>query len=130
MKNPLAGLLDVSDAENELDADLRRAETFARLLDTQFQMGGIRFGVDALVGLIPVVGDTVATALGFYPILIARKHGLGKGVIARMLFNLGVNFAAGLTPLVGDAADVFIRVNIRNVALLRQTAVKKGLVSA
>ena len=75
-------------------------------------------------------GDTVATALGFYPILIARKHGLGKGVIARMLFNLGVNFAAGLTPLVGDAADVFIRVNIRNVALLRQTAVKKGLVSA
>ena len=129
MKNPLARLVDVSEAENELDADILRAEKLAQLLDAQFQFGGIKFGLDALIGIVPIIGDSVVTALGLYPIHVARKHKLGKAVIARMVLNLGVNFAAGFAPLVGDAADVFIRVNLRNVALLRKTARKKGLVS-
>ena len=81
--------------------------------------------LDTLVGLIPVVGDTINTVIGFYPILIAKKHGLGKMVIARMALNLGLDWAAGLTPVVGDAADTLIKIHIRNVALLKQAAAKK-----
>ena len=110
---------------DELAQDIERADQIAQLMDAKFGVGGVRFGLDTLVGLIPVVGDTVNTVIGIYPILVARKHGLGKVVIARMALNLGLDFAAGLTPIIGDAADTIIKIHIKNVALLKQAAMKK-----
>jgi len=107
-------------SESELDADLRRARAFATLLDAQFSVMGFKFGLDPIVDLIPVVGDAVMFAAGLYPVYIARKHGLGRLVRARMVMNLGIDFLIGLVPVAGAVFDAAYRANLKNVALLEK----------
>ena len=78
--------VDVRRKDDVLDfnADLQRAKILARLLDSEFSLAGVRFGLDAIVGLVPVVGDTVSFIAGIYPIHLARKHKLGRAVELRM----------------------------------------------
>jgi hypothetical protein len=111
----------------DLEADIKRAETVAKLMDSQFQIGNIKFGLDTIIGLMPAAGDMATTAIGMYPIYIARKHKLGKAIIGRMIMNLGVDFVVGLVPLVGDAIDIFVKANLKNVALLKKAAEKQRL---
>lgn len=108
--------------KTDLETDLRRARTLARLLDTQFKLGGVRFGLEAVLGLVPVAGDTVGALAGLYPIWIANRHKLGKGVQAKMAANLAIEFGGGLLPWVGDFFDVAFKANIRNVKLLERAA--------
>lgn len=109
----------------DLEADLQTARFFAHLMDAQFEVGRLKFGLDAILGLVPVVGDLASMGVGMYPIYLARKHGLPRRVILRMWANLAVDFAGGLVPVVGDVADVFIRANLKNVALLEKAARRK-----
>jgi hypothetical protein len=111
-----------------LATDIARAETIAKLMDSQFEIAGIKFGADALIGLIPVAGDAITTIIGMYPLMIARKHNLGGVVIGRMLLNLGIDFAVGSVPLLGDAFDVWSKANLKNVALLKKAAEKRKLI--
>ena len=113
-------------SDSDLSTDIARAESIAKLLDAQFVIGGTRFGLNALIDLLPVAGDTVSFVIGLYPVWIAQKHKLGKAVIGRMLLNLGINFGIGLVPVAGDAIDVLLKANIKNVALLKKAAMKKG----
>ncbi len=115
----------VTSVENDLDADLARVEVVAKLMDSQFEIAGIKFGADALIGLIPVAGDAISFGIGLYPILIARKHGLGRVVIGRMMMNLGIDFVVGLVPVVGDVADVVHKANLKNVEVLRKAVAKR-----
>ena len=92
------------------------------MLDTQFRVGRLRFGVEGLLGMIPVAGDTVGAVLGLYPIYVARRHRLGKKVQAKMALNLAVEWVGGLTPVVGDLFDVAFKANVRNVKLLEEAA--------
>jgi hypothetical protein len=115
-------------AASSLDADLKRARALANLLDAQFEVLGFRFGVDALVGLIPVAGDLAAFLAGLYPIMLARKHGFRKRVEARMWFNLGVDFIGGAVPLIGDVFDAAYRANLKNLKLLEDAARRRGRV--
>jgi hypothetical protein len=103
-----------------LEQDVERMRVLARLLDTQFEIAGIRFGWDAIVGLVPVVGDVATVLVGLYPVLLARKHGLGGGVQAKMAANLLVDFVAGSVPLVGDLLDVVLKANARNLRILER----------
>jgi hypothetical protein len=107
--------------------ELEFARTLATLMDSQFQIGPVKFGVDAILGLIPVVGDTISVAAGVYPIHLARKYNLGRTVVARMWANLAVDFAGGLVPLVGDALDVWLKSNLKNLKLLEDAGRKRGL---
>ena len=103
-----------------LDADLQRARNIAEWLDTKFEVGGIRFGLEGLLGLVPVAGDALGTVAGMYPLWVANRHKLGKGVQARMILNLLIEFGAGTIPWVGDAIDVAFKANIRNARLLEK----------
>ena len=126
---PLSLPVDVSrvlPTDSDLSTDIRRAETIAKLLDAQFVVGGTRFGLNALIDLVPVAGDTVSFVIGLYPVWIAQKHKLGKAVIARMMLNLGMNWGIGLIPVAGDAIDVLLKANMKNVALLKKAAMKQG----
>ena len=105
-----------------LEADLLRARKIADLLDTKFEVAGVRFGLEAVLGLVPVVGDTIGALAGTYPIWIANRHKLGKGVQAKMAANLAVEWAGGLLPWVGDFFDVAYKANIRNYKLLEKAA--------
>lgn len=80
---------------------------------------GIRFGFDSLIGVIPVVGDTITLVPSAYILMQAHKSGASKGLLARMGANIGIDWLIGLVPLIGDLFDVGWKSNIRNAALLR-----------
>jgi hypothetical protein len=103
---------------SDLEADLARARILANWLDARFSFMGIPFGLDAIVGLIPVVGDSLTALASTYPIWIAEKHGLGKAVQARMALNVLIDWLPGLVPVLGDVFDVAYKANLKNVKLL------------
>jgi hypothetical protein len=105
---------------DEHDALLRQLELLERLLDRQFSLAGFRFGWDSLIGLVPVVGDTLTTGLSGWLIWKAHQLGAPTHVKARMIANAGVDYVIGLLPLVGDLGDAAFRANTRNVRLLKQ----------
>lgn len=109
----------------ELEADLRRARRLAHWLDAQFEFMGVRFGADSLIGLLPVVGDTLTALASSYLIYVARRHDLGKVVQTRMAFNILVDWLPGLVPILGDAIDVAYKANLKNLKLLEAAAEKK-----
>ncbi len=101
---------------------LARLETIAKLLDIAFILPGtkIRYGVDGIIGLIPVVGDIIATALSLWLVREARALGAPWHVTARMLGNVAIQGVVGTVPVAGDAFDVLFRANMRNARLLRR----------
>jgi hypothetical protein len=101
---------------------IARLETMAKLLDIAFILPGtkIRYGVDGLIGLIPVVGDIIATALSLWLVREARALGAPWHVTARMLGNVAIQGVAGTVPVAGDAFDVLFRANMRNARLLKR----------
>lgn len=102
------------------DPNLPRSLRLARALDSKFLIPGtgFRFGIDPILGLIPVVGDTISFALGMIIVADAMKLGARRRVLARMGLNLVVDWIIGSIPLIGDAADFFIKPNRANAALL------------
>ena len=99
-----------------------RLDALAKLLDVAFILPGtnIRYGIDGLVGLIPVVGDIITTAISLWLVREARALGAPWHVTARMLGNVALDGVVGMVPLAGDAFDVMFRANVRNVRLLRR----------
>jgi len=100
----------------------RRIEAMEGILERAFVIPGINrpVGLDFLVGLVPVVGDAVAAAMGSWIVWEARNLGLSKFQLARMAGNVGFDFAIGLVPFVGDAADFFFRSNTRNLRMIKR----------
>jgi len=101
---------------------LARLDAVAKLLDIAFILPGtnIRYGIDGIIGLIPVVGDIIATALSLWLVREARALGAPWHVTARMLGNVAVQGVIGTVPVAGDAFDVLFRANMRNARLLRR----------
>ena len=101
---------------------IARFEAIAKLLDVAFVLPGtnIRYGIDGLIGLIPVVGDIISTAISLWLVREARALGAPWYVTARMLGNVAVDGVVGIVPFAGDAFDVMFRANMRNVRLLRR----------
>ena len=100
---------------------IARLETLANLLDTAILIPGtnIRFGADAIIGLVPGLGDLVTTALSLYIVREARALGAPRHLVLRMLGNVAVDGIVGVVPLAGDVLDVMWRANRRNMDLLR-----------
>ncbi len=100
---------------------LKRLEAVAKILDVAFILPGtkIRYGVDGIIGLIPVVGDIIVTGLSLWLVYEARALGAPWHVTARMLGNVAFQGVVGTVPIAGDAIDVLFRANMRNARLLR-----------
>ena len=103
------------------EARIARIDALANLLDSAILIPGtdIRLGLDALIGLVPGIGDAITTALGLYIVNEARALGAPRLVIARMVANVALDGVVGAVPLVGDVFDVAWRANRRNMKLLR-----------
>jgi hypothetical protein len=108
-----------TDARRDGIADL---EVLAQLLDARWgiPLTSIRFGVDALAGLLPVVGDAATGLVSAYIIFRARGEGASKGLIARMVGNVLLDTVVGSIPLLGSVFDVYFKSNKRNMRLLRR----------
>ena len=100
---------------------IARIDALATLLDTAFVIPGtqIRLGLDALIGLVPGIGDAISTIMSLFIVKEARALGAPPLLIARMLANVALDGLVGAVPLAGDVFDVAFRANRRNMALLR-----------
>ena len=101
--------------------DLIKLEQLADLMDNKFVIPGtdIRVGLDAILGLVPGIGDTASIAVSGYIIHKARKAGVHPWMLSRMSYNVFLDWLVGLVPFVGDVMDVGIKANKKNVELLR-----------
>jgi hypothetical protein len=103
-------------------ATLGRIRKLSRLMDTAFRIPGtpFRIGWDPVIGLIPGLGDAIATAISAYILFSATQFGLPRNVLGWMVFNIGLEAVVGTIPLIGDLFDAFYKSNIRNLALLEK----------
>ena len=105
-----------------MENHLKAAGAFAELLDNRFSFLGYRFGLNAILDIVPEVGDIAATLLSLYLIWIALKMQLPAGKIAKMLWNIFINFVFGLIPFIGDAVYILRKSNLKNYKILKEYA--------
>ncbi|MBA3634040.1 MAG: DUF4112 domain-containing protein [Acidobacteria bacterium] len=102
-------------------------ENLSRYLDNWIKIPvvGWRFGLDALIGLVPNVGDTLTSFASFYILLAGVRYGVPKITLLRMAFNIGLDYIVGVIPFIGDTFDLFWKSNKRNMDLIRERATGK-----
>ncbi|MEP7148072.1 MAG: DUF4112 domain-containing protein [Acidobacteriota bacterium] len=104
-------------------------ENLAHYLDGLFRIPGTgwRFGLDALIGLIPNVGDTLTSFASFYILIAGARYGVPKITLLRMAFNIGLDYLVGTIPFIGDAFDFVWKSNKQNLDLIRERATGKDV---
>src|ERR1044071_7870151 len=102
----------------------RELEVFSQLMDNRFVVPvlGWRFGLNAIIDLVPGIGDIATTIVAFYVLVSAVRYRVPKITLLRMGLNIAIYFIGGLVPLVGDVFAIWWKPNIRNMNLLRQRA--------
>jgi len=100
----------------------QRVEALEMLLERSFRIPGINYpvGLDAVVGLVPVLGDVVTTVMGAYLVWEARNLNMPRWKLWRMGANVALDTALGLVPVVGDAADFLFRSNTMNLKIIKR----------
>jgi hypothetical protein len=104
------------------DESLEALVDLATMLDSRWRIPGtgLRFGVDAVAGLVPGFGDVAAGIVSAFVIYKAAQMGAPGHVIARMVGNVALDTVVGSVPLLGSVFDVFFKANNRNVAMLKR----------
>ena len=112
--------------EERFRAAERRILAVSRVMDDLVTVPGIgrRFGLDPIVGLIPVIGDGIGGLVGAHLIAEAARFGIPRIVLARMALNTAVDMVIGIIPFVGDVFDFFSKSNATNLALFRRYALE------
>ncbi len=107
---------------NDASSRFRGIHTLSSLMDNRFRIPGtnIHFGFDALIGLIPGVGDLISFLISAYIISVATKNGASGYVRSRMILNVAVDTIIGAIPFIGDIFDVGFKANQKNMRLLDQ----------
>ena len=110
------------DSTESRQAALDRLDRLSCLFDIAFLVPGtnIRFGIEAIMRLVPGIGDAAASALSCYLLYEAHRLGVPPHIFARMLVNVAIEGIVGAVPFLGDAFDIAFRANRRNVRLLRE----------
>jgi len=99
-----------------------RLHTISRLMDAAIEVPLLRtrVGLDALLGVVPVVGDLLSAAIGLYLVTEARELGASRWLQTRMIGNLLADAVLGAVPVAGDIADVYFKAHMRNLRLLQK----------
>jgi hypothetical protein len=113
--------LEQNSERGHVDKSLER---LSWLMDDLFRVPvlGWRFGLDALIGLIPGLGDTTTSLVSFYILVSAVRYRVPKITLLRMGLNIAIDYVVGSLPIVGDLADAWWKSNHMNVDLLRKRA--------
>ena len=103
-------------------------DNLAFYLDDLFRIPGTswRFGLDAVIGLIPNVGDTLTSFASFYILLAGVRYGVPKITLLRMALNIAIDYVIGSVPVIGDILDFFWKSNDMNMRLICERATGKG----
>ncbi|MBA1156143.1 DUF4112 domain-containing protein [Microvirga mediterraneensis] len=123
MNTARSAVFDALKTAGPTQADaIARVTLVAKLLDNAVLIPGLnrRVGFDALIGLVPGIGDAVSAVLASYIIWEARQLGLPRWKIARMIGNVAFDTAIGAIPIAGDVFDVFFKANQRNLRIIHE----------
>jgi hypothetical protein len=103
-------------------ARLARLRRLAWLIDGAFRLPGtrFRFGLNSVIGLLPVGGDAVLGAMSLYIIYEAARLGVPRAQLARMAANVGLEVVGGSVPILGDLFDMALKANLRNLAIIER----------
>ena len=103
-------------------AAIARLERFSKLTDSSIGIPFTKFniGLEAVIGLIPVIGDAAGLILSSYVLIEAQRLGVGKRIKTKMIINMLIDFVGGLVPFFGDIFDAFFKANTRNTQLLKK----------
>lgn len=119
MKTVSGTLITSKDADSA--ERMRRLRALAWLMDNSIPLpGGFRIGIDALIGLVPGIGDAIGAVISTYIINEARDLGAPRSVLLRMMSNVVIETVIGTIPFAGDLFDAGFKANTRNLALLAQ----------
>lgn len=106
---------------NDSRARLQRLRQMAWMLDNSIPLpGGFRIGLDAIIGLIPGIGDAIGALFSAFILNEARQLGAPRSVLLRMSGNVLIETIIGAIPFIGDLFDMGFKANMRNIALLEQ----------
>lgn len=102
----------------------RELEILSQLMDNQFRVPllGWRFGLNAIIDLIPQIGDIATTIVALYILVSAVRYRVPKITLLRMGLNIAIYFVGGLVPFAGDLFGAWWKPNIRNINLLKRRA--------
>ncbi len=116
---PMVGDLPLG---NDPQSIRRRIEAMEQVLERSFVIPGLGrpVGLDAIIGLVPVVGDIIAMGMGAYIVWEARNLKMPKWKLLRMAGNVAFDSAVGAVPVVGDVFDFMFRSNSRNLRIVRK----------
>ena len=125
-KRSVFGISKKKPSQVEIEESL---ETLSSYLDGLFRVPGTgwRFGLDAVIGLIPNVGDTLTSLASFYILVAGVRYGVPKITLLRMAFNVALDYLVGTIPFIGDAFDFVWKANKQNIDLIRERATGKNV---
>ena len=108
------------------DKRLEELRKMAWVLDSQFRIPGtnFRFGVDALIGLVPGLGDFAGAAASLLFMLQAARLGASKTILMRMATNVAIETLVGAVPALGDVFDATFKANKRNYKLIERMVIE------
>lgn len=117
-----------SEAQQRVDEEFPELADLALLLDSRWRIPGtgIRFGADAVAGLLPVVGDSASALVSVYMIYKAHRLGASGWLLTRMVGNAALDTVFGSVPILGSIFDLVYKANNRNVRLLRRHLEQRG----
>ena len=119
----------MGDEENEiLEEKLMRLRQLSENLDESFTIPGtnIKFGIDALIGLVPGGGDLIGSLFSLYLLRTAMRMKLPKSAILSIMFNIIIDTTIGIIPIAGDIFDIFWKSNKRNMKIIERNLVKSS----
>jgi hypothetical protein len=105
---------------NYYNNDDPQAEQLAWLMDSSIAVGPFRIGLDALIGIIPGLGDVLTSLIGYWIVVRAMRAGVNRAAVMRMVMNLGIDALVGIVPVVGDFFDMAYKANMKNMKIYRE----------
>lgn len=107
-----------------MEKQLALAKALTDLLENKFRIGKFKFGLDPILGAIPLLGDWLTTSLSLYIVWIAYKMQVPNDKIYKMLGNIFVDYLIGLFPIIGDLSDIVYKSNSKNLKIIEEFSSK------
>ena len=104
----------------QTDTRLKYVRKISTLLDSQFEIGGFKFGIDPILNFIPFAGEGATTLISLALVYTMNKHGASSKIVVKMLGNVLIDFVLGAIPLLGWIFDFYFKANDRNLKLLNE----------
>jgi hypothetical protein len=100
--------------------NIKTAKLLTNILENEFRIANFKFGLDPIIGLVPVLGDLLGAGISLYLIGVALEHKLPKYRIFQMIFNILIDYLGGSIPLLGTIFDFAFKANSRNFQILKK----------